>query len=202
MEVEGDFFGGAEGDAGGEVEGFGGVGEVEVEAGGEGGEGEHHFEPGEGFADAVAGAGGEGEVGVAGVGGIFPAFGAEVEGIGEVAGVAVEGPLDDDEGGFFGDAVAAEFELLLVFASEGPGGGPEAHGFGDDPAGAFEVGEVGGGGQAVAEDAVEFFVEKLLFVGIAGEEPEGEGHGVGGGFVAGGEDGDGLVAQLLVGKHG
>ncbi len=44
--------------------------------------------------------------------------------------------------------------------------------------------------------------ELLLDVRVAGEEPEGEGEGVGGGLVAGEKDGEALVADLGVGHAG
>ena len=84
-------------------------------------------------------------------------------------------------------------------AAEHPDGGVEAHGFGEDHVGEAEVGIVGGSGLAVAEDANGFVVALLLDFGVFGKQPEGEGEGVGGGLVAGEQDGEALVADLLVG---
>ena len=64
-----------------------GVGVAEAPALGEGGDGEDAFHPGEGFADALAGAAAEGEVGELGAGGLGfgrEAVGVEAERVGEV----------------------------------------------------------------------------------------------------------------------
>ena len=117
----------------------------------------------------------------------------------------MDGELRGEESGAGGDGVAGD----LVRGDAHPGGDPdgwiEAHGFGEDLGGEGEVGVVRGGwiaggvGCVRAEDGAGFFVELLLGFGVGGEEIEGEGEGVGGGLVAGEEDGDALVVDLLVG---
>ncbi len=133
---------------------------------------------------------------------MLPSVGLEFEGIGEESFVAVHGPLGDEEGGFGRHAVAGDFDGALIFAAEGPCGREEAHGFCEDSSDRFQLFQVGGVWLAIAEDLADMFAERVLLCGILCEEVEGEGHCVGGGFMAGGEDGDGLVADLLVGEAG
>ena len=88
-------------------------------------------------------------------------------------------------------------------AAHGPGGRVETHGFGEDLLGVAEGGVVGEGGETAfgggAEDGVEFGVEFGFGFGVLAEEVPGPGEGVGYGLVAGEEDGEDFVADLLVG---
>ncbi len=91
-------------------------------------------------------------------------------------------------------------------AAHGPGGRVEAHGFCEDLLGVAEGGVVGQRGEALlgagAEDGVEFGVELCFDFGVLTEEVPGPGEAVGYGLVAGEEDGEDFVADLLVGHAG
>ena len=54
----------------------------------------------------------------------------------------------------------------------------------------------GGRRKAIRQNAVEFLFQAQLAVGVLAEEVEGPSERVGGGLVAGDEDGDGFVAKL------
>ena len=193
-----------------------GVGVAHLPAGGDGGDGEDAFHPGEGLADALAAAAAEGEVGELVAGGLGlggEAVGVEAEGVGEEFWGAVHDVLGEEKVGSGGDAVGAELDVLGGEAAHGPSGGVEAHGFGEDLLGVAELREVGEGGEAWthvlgsrcgvpefgwAQDVVEFGVEAGFGFGILAEAVPGPGQGVGNGFVAGEEDGEDFVADLLV----
>ena len=150
----------------------------------------------------MAASGAEGEVGEAGAEGF--GFGGETVGIkaervGEVLGVTAEDVLAEEEMGFGWDAIGAKGDCFGGHAAHGPGGWVESHGFGEDLLGVAEVGVVGEGGEAVAEDGVQFGVEAGFCVGVLAEEVPSPGEGVGYGFVSGEEDGENFVADLLVG---
>ena len=136
---------GAEGDFGLGFWGVG-VGVAEAEVLGEGGYGEDAFHPGEGLADTLAAAAAEGEVGVFWAGGFGfggEAVGVEAEGVGVVGFGAGDDVLGEEEVGSRGKAVGAEGDGAGVHAAHGPGGGVEAHGFGEDLLGVAEGGVVG-----------------------------------------------------------
>ena len=119
---------------------------------GDGGDGEDALHPGEGLADALAVAAAEGDVGVLVAGGFGlggEAVGVEAEGVGEVLGGAGEDVLAEEDVRACGDVVGAEGGVFDGHAAHGPGGWVEAHGFGEDLFGVFEVWVVGEGGEAV-----------------------------------------------------
>src|ERR1700704_1529490 len=101
---------GAEGDLG-LWSGWGGAEVGHAPAGGDGGDGEDAFHPGEAFADALAGASSEGEVGEArprclGLGG--EAVGIEAKGVGVEIGPAADHVLAHEEVRAGWDAVWAD----------------------------------------------------------------------------------------------
>src|SRR5260370_161097 len=176
---------------------------------GDGGDGEDALHPGEAFADALAAAAAEGEVGEFGASGFVlggEAVGVEAEGIGEILRRAADDVLAEEEVGSGWDAVGAEGDRLGGHAAHGPGGWVEAHGFGEDLVGVAGGGGVGQGGEALlgagAEDGVQFGVELGFDFGVLAEEVPGPGEAVGYGLVAVEEDGEDLVAVLLVGHAG
>ena len=72
-----------------------------------------------------------------------PALGVEAFGVGEEAGVALGDPLEQEEIGVRGDAVAVEFEVVDGAAAYAPGGRVEAHRFLDYHLGVGEMREIG-----------------------------------------------------------
>lgn len=163
---------------------------------------DHEFLHGEVVADAASGAGAEGEVDH-GVGG-WAAFGGEAVGVEFLRVVPifcapVEVEDGDDHVGADGDAVAAELVFFGAAASDIPDGGVNAEGFFDDLAGVGKLLEVGAVEAFGGPFGLDFGVEFGFDFGVLGDEGEEPGHGVGGGFVAGDEDGHDFVAKLLVG---
>ncbi len=187
-----------DGDVGGGVRGGG-----EEPVAGDSGEGEGAFHPGEAFADALARASSEGVVGEARAGGVLAfgreALGVEAEWVWPEARVAVDDELGSEQDCSFGDVEAGDLVGDFAGAGGDPDGWVEAHGLGEDGVGVGEARVVVGGGRAGAEDGGSLQVEALLYVGMLGDEPEGEAEGVGGGFVASEHDGEALVMYLLVG---
>ena len=148
-------------------------------------------------ADTATGAASEGEIsesraGVEVLGVRVPAVGVEVMGVGPEAGVYVGDAGGEEEDGISGEARRAEGEGAEGAAADEPGGGMEAQGFGDDLAGVGERGGVGVFGVSL----VYFGFKSLAHGGMLGENVPGPGEGVGDGFVAGEEEGEGFVALL------
>jgi len=166
---------------------------------------QHAFHPGEALADTVARASAEGEVsesGAFGLGFDGETAGVEAHGIGPPARVVVHDKLRGDEVRAFGDAFSGAHGVVLDGgAGDDPGGGIEAHRFGEDALEVFELAEVRGLGEAIAADGSYLVAHTLLDFGMPGHLPERKGEGVGGGLVAGEEDGEGFVADLAV-RHG
>ena len=100
------------------------------------------------------------------------------------------------------DVEAADRGVVQDAAAEGVDGREEAHRFFDDGFGVGELRQVGGGGEAIADDGVDFGGEAGILFGILGQQEPGPGQGVGGGFVAGEEEGHDFVAELAVGHAG
>jgi hypothetical protein len=63
----------------------------------------------------------------------------------------------------------------------------------------WEACVVRGGGGLGAEDCARFFVQALLPLGMKRGEPEREAEAVGGGLVAGEQEGEAFVAHLAIG---
>lgn len=203
--ARGDFQGhavfGAEGDGG--LEGDGRIGErCDRVLLGKGGQQQYGFGPCEGFADALAGAATEGEIGVTGmVGLVGPALREKFFGVGPKARIAMGDPLAHQNGGFGAEGIGAQVEGLQRLAADGPGGRVKAHGFGNDHAGEGKAVDIVRAWRDLAEGGVEFGVQLLLNIGMFGQKIPGEGQGVGGGFVAGGEEGVAFGKQLRI-VHG
>jgi len=87
-------------------------------------------------------------------------------------------------------------------AADDPGGRIEAHGFGEHTLGVFQVRKIVEGGQAAVENPVDFVIKLLGGGGVLREQIPGPHQSVGGGFVSGEEQREGLVADLLVAHTG
>jgi len=195
---------GAEGDGGEGDHGVAGD-EAEAELLGDGGEDERGFHEGEGIADALARSEAEREVGEAGdfleeI--AFPTF--RVENFGGIvpAGIPMDDPRDSGDAGTFGDGVAGELMVFDGQARDGPSWRIETHGFGEDVAGVGELREIIESGSAAIEDGVEFGMKFFFDAGMLREEPPGPGEGAGGGLVAGKEESESFIAELLCGHAG
>ena len=220
--------GGAEIDGGGDGEFRGRAwGGPESPCAADGGEDEDTFHPGEGLADALAGASAEGEVAefVPGGAGLAAAVavtaavmdiaagggprcvavlgveaaGLEAIGLGPEAGVAVDDDLRGEQVGAGWDGEAAELVRLGAGgAAQDPDRRVEAHAFGKDHVAIAQGWIIGCCGWAVAEYANGFVVKLVLGLGVFGEQPERKAEGVGGSFMAGKHDGEAFVAYLFV----
>src|SRR5690349_24617951 len=173
----------------------------------EGGEEQRGFHHGETGADADARASAERKIretrkAAAADRIVAPAFGIEAFGIGKETRIAMDDPLEQENVGTSGDAIAVEFEVANGPAANAPSRRVEAHGFLDDHFGVRQARKIGERGSGTAQDGIQFGREGALRVGVLREEIPGPAQSVGGGFVAGEKQRHDFVAKLLVGHAG
>lgn len=114
----------------------------------------------------------------------------------------MDDPRDGSDAGAFGDGIAGKFVVFDGQARDSPSGRIEAQGFGEDVAGVGELREVVESRSASLKDGVEFGVEFFFDARVLREEPPCPGESAGGGFVAGKEESEGFIAELLIGHAG
>ena len=110
----------------------------------------------------------------------------------------VDHVLAEQRGGSGRDDVPASRKVRHDAPPHGPRGRIEPERFGEHLAREWQHGQVGGGGQPIAQYLLELLVEAFLHLGVLRQQIERPGQGDGRGFVAGKEQGRGLVADLLV----
>ena len=127
------------------------------------------------------------------------AIGIVAFGVGPPAGIVMDDDLRGDEHRALRDGEAAEGVGLGRGARRDPHRRIEAQGFCEVLPGERETRVVRCGGGLGGEDCARFFMQALLPLRVERGEPEREAEAIGGGLVAGEQEGEAFVAHLAIG---